>query len=216
MFRQIWNIREDLALGKLSTNHVDMTLITPPAIEPVTPVDVKRQARISFDNDDQLVAMYIEAARQRIEIYLRRALITQTWDFTADWGPAWLELPKAPLQSVTGIYTTNLANVEGMVDTAIYNVNTNTSLIALNIGEVWPLHRGKAGFRVRYVCGYGNTPSAVPAAIRLEIMTLAARMYDTRDQVELSPVSKGALRPYRIMGQPFRMAKGINREDLLA
>lgn len=197
-------------------NHVDLTLVTPPAVEPVTLKQLKLQARLPYDDADEILSLYIEAARQTIERYLRRALITQQWDFVSDWAPAWVELPKAPLISVDGVFYTGLDNVEHPVDPTIYITNTTTSWMGLTIGAVWPLHRGKAGFRVRYTCGYGPNPSDVPAVIRKEILSLAAQYDDIREQINLPARSAEVLRPYRIEGEPFRMAKGSAREDILA
>lgn len=198
------------------TNHVDLALVTPPAIEPVTLKQMKLQSRITYSDADEILTLYISAARDRIERYLRRALITQQWDFVSDWAPAWVELPKAPLQSIDGVFYTGLDNVEHTVDPSIYIFNLTTSWIGLNIGAVWPLHRGKAGFRIRYTCGYGSTAASVPAAIRKEILSMASQYDDIREQIDLPVRTTAVLRPYRIEGEPFRMARGSAREDILA
>jgi hypothetical protein len=102
------------------------------------------------------------------------------------------------------------------VPTSTYIVNTNTNFVGLNIGNVWPLHRGKAGFRVRYVSGYGDTASSVPATIKRMILALAAAMDNLRDDPLLTDSMCSALADYRVTGEPFRMALGQAREDLLA
>ena len=215
MFSQIWRRRDASSFGHEPSNHVQLTLVTPPAIEPVNLTQLKQQARIPYADNDSVLTLYISAARETIERYLRRALITQTWDITLDWGPAWIELPKGNLQSITGVYYTGLDNVEYTVPTSVYISNNAQNLLGLNIGNVWPLHRGKAGFRVRYVCGYGSNATDVPATIRHQILSLATLMDNTRDQVDLPESAQGALQPYRIVGE-LRMARGRAREDLLA
>jgi uncharacterized phiE125 gp8 family phage protein len=217
MFGQIWSRRDASSFGYSTTNHVSMTLVTPPASEPVTLTQFKAQARIPYDAEDDVLSLYMSAARETLEKYLRRALITQTWDFRLDWGPAWIELPWPILQSVTGVYTTGLDNVETVVPTSAYVVDTEHNFVGLNIGNVWPLHRGKAGFRVRYVAGYGDAAANVPATLRRAILALATQMDANRDAVvSVSDDLAASLAPYRVEGQPYRFARGMSREDLLA
>lgn len=55
------------------------TIVTEPSIEPVTLSDVKAYAKIDGSDDDGLLNDLIMTARQSVEKYLKRALITQTW-----------------------------------------------------------------------------------------------------------------------------------------
>lgn len=215
MFQQVWRQRGPGGAGRLVTNHVEMPLIVGPLVEPVKLSEVKQHARIPYGDSDAILTTYIHAARERIERYLRRALITQTRDFIADWGTAWVELPYPNLQSVVGVYTTDLANGETVVSPSVYFVNPARRLVSLNIGQVWPIHRGLAGFRIRYVAGYGDTPDTVPYAIRKEILSLVAQFDDIRETTDLPLITQASLRPYRIEGDPFRMAPGVAREDVL-
>lgn len=216
MFSQIWRRRDASSFGYFGANHVEMRLITPPADEPVTVTQLKQQARIPYADSDDILSLYVQAARETVEKFLRRALITQTWDFRSDWGPAWVELPYPQLQTVVGVFTTGLDNIEITVPTTTYIVDPLHNFVGLNIGNVWPLHRGKAGFRIRYTTGYGDTPASVPATIRRIILALATTMDNTRDDLSLTDSMQDGLTPYRVQGEPFRMAKGMAREDLLA
>ncbi len=199
-------------------NTLTMKLVTAPAIEPVTLTQVKQHAHIpySYTDNDALLALYISAARDRLERYLRRALVTQTWDAVLDWGPAWIELPKKPLKSVTGIYTTDLANVETLVDSDTYEVSLPTDTVQLASGYTWPEHRNVSGFRVRYVAGYGDAATDVPALIRAELLTLATLYYDNRGVMELPGAMQTTLRPYRVEGEPYRFALNTVRDEFLA
>ena len=219
MYPSIWRRRDASSYGHAATNHVEMSLVTAPTAEPVTLTQVKEQARIPWADSDDILNLYIAMARDAIEGFLGRSLMTQTWDITCDWGPAWIELPKPPIQSVTAVYTTGLDNVEVVVPTSVYITNMPHRLVSLNIGQVWPLHRGKAGFRIRYVSGYSATPndtSQIPPMIKHEILALAAQFDNTRDQVGIPLAVQSRLDRYRIKGEPFRMARGMAREDLLA
>lgn len=216
MYPGIWRRRDSSSFGYNGHNHVEMRRTVDPVARPVTLAQLKANARIPYADSDEILSMYLDAAVETVEKYLRRALITQTWDFVCDWGPAWIELPYPNLQQVNGVYTTGLDNVEVQVPSSVYIVNTTHNLVSLNIGNVWPLHRGKAGFRVNYTSGYGPTATSVPASIRRVVLAIATSMDNVRDDEALTDSQADALIRYRVMGEPFRMARGMNREDLLA
>jgi len=67
---------------------VGLKLVTPPAVEPVTLDEAKAHLRLDSNEDDTYVSALIAAARERVELFLRRALITQTFEFTLDGFPA--------------------------------------------------------------------------------------------------------------------------------
>ena len=82
-------------------------IITAPVIEPVTLEEVKDHLLIDETTaaaDNQLMRM-IKAARQQIEDWTRRAILTQTWDYCIPGWPAesFIMIPHGNLQSVTSI-----------------------------------------------------------------------------------------------------------------
>lgn len=97
-----------------------VTIVTPPATEPVSVSEVKRHLRVDWGDDDADITDMVSSARQWLERKLNRALITQTLRATFDlpnvssaYGvvgglvglPPRLafDLPYAPLQSVTTV-----------------------------------------------------------------------------------------------------------------
>lgn len=87
-----------------------LTVITPPAEEPVTLAAAKDFLRIGHDGEDELVTRLIESARARIEQEAGLALVTQT--LRVDWF-AWpstlagrgVLLPRRPVTSVILVET---------------------------------------------------------------------------------------------------------------
>ena len=80
-----------------------LKLVTAPAAEPVTLVEAKTHLRLDTSSDDTYVSALITAARERVELFLRRALITQVFEFAVDDFPAYdraIDLPRPPLRSV--------------------------------------------------------------------------------------------------------------------
>lgn len=101
-----------------------LTLVTPPATEPLTVADAVAHSIVTSSADDALVGAYIRAAREYCEMVLGRGLLTQTWRLALRAWPGrdyvngpreysdlnqyyrwnYIELPMAaPLQSVTSV-----------------------------------------------------------------------------------------------------------------
>src|SRR5688500_11691380 len=101
-----------------------LTRTAPPGTEPVTLDEAKAHLRVTTADDNTLITALIAAARQLVEDFTNRSLITQTWEWRLDAFPSWtLCVPQAPLVSVTSIQyvdpsgvTQVLANTEYLVD----------------------------------------------------------------------------------------------------
>jgi uncharacterized phiE125 gp8 family phage protein len=126
---------------------VGLKLVTPPEIEPVTIEEAKAHLRLEGDADDGYPSALITAARERVELFLRRALITQVFECTIDDFPAYdraIDLPRPPLQSVQWIKYLDTAGVLQTLDPGIYTVDTSSNeigRIALAWNRFWPFTR---------------------------------------------------------------------------
>ena len=102
-----------------------LTLITPPAIEPISLVEAKLQAKVDHSDLDTLITVFIKSAREAAEHELGRALITQTWRLTLDEFPcAEIELPKPKVLSVTSVGYVDEAGVDQTVSAANYSLDS--------------------------------------------------------------------------------------------
>ncbi|HEY0282981.1 MAG TPA: head-tail connector protein, partial [Rhizomicrobium sp.] len=84
---------------------MSLTLVTPPAAEPVTLAEAKAHLKVDTSADDALITSLIVAARARAEWHSGCAFVTQSWTL---WLDAWprnglVEIPLPPLQSVTQV-----------------------------------------------------------------------------------------------------------------
>jgi len=50
-----------------------LKVVSPPAVEPVTLDEAKAHLRVTIADDDGYIALLIPAARERVELFLRRA-----------------------------------------------------------------------------------------------------------------------------------------------
>jgi uncharacterized phiE125 gp8 family phage protein len=152
-------------------------------------VSVIKQAATS--DEDDLLTDLITAARLRVEDWLNRALITQTWYFYYDAFPAedYLELGMGTLQSVTAVtYTDSDGDTTTMSASTDYEADTASvpGRVVLKYGMTWP---GGTALKtvnpisVEAVVGYGATAASVPENVRRALLILIQDLYEHRGEI---------------------------------
>lgn len=191
---------------------MSLSLFAKPTVEPLTIDELKAHLRIplSQDDDNEYLGMLARVVRQRAERATRRAMNTQTWDLFLDQWPTWdgyhggrvfetstslpaggwVNLPKAPLQSVTFVKYIDLGGVTQTWATTEYSVDAPAGDYAargrLSLGwvKVWPIIRPVANsVQIRMVCGYGDNPDDVPPLLRQAMLMDAGTLYDIRGSI---------------------------------
>lgn len=164
-----------------------LKLVTGPAHEPVSLDEAKLHLRIDSSDENTIISALITAAREYIEHACRRALITQTWRLSLDDWPVTgdeIELPRAPLVSVTSVVYTDSDGTATTWAAANYEVDTDSQpgRIKLAYGESWPSATLKASnpIQITYIAGYGNAVD-VPQHLRQAIMLLVGHWYENRE-----------------------------------
>lgn len=199
---------------------------TDPATEPVTATELDTFLRgdgaLEAAESDFLDSL-IASAREYVERHTRRALINQTWTLMLDGWPAsgdkmgwWdgvregamsmgqarsVELPMAPLVSVTSIKTFAQDNTETTFNSSNYYLNTLSTPgeIILNDGTVWPTFtRSRNGIEIVYVAGYGANATDVPSPLRTAVKQLAGHWYENREYVKTQSDQNQAPAPMHI------------------
>ncbi len=161
-----------------------LTVITPPAAEPLTVAELQAQLRWSSSDESALLAAYIVAARRAAEAFLHRRLITQTVRLTLTAFCPQLALPIAPVQSVDQVAYTDADGDEAILDPARYRLATAglPTLLVPAYGQEWPVPRNDwDSVRIDLIVGYGAAGSDVPADILQGLRLLAAHMFQNRD-----------------------------------
>ena len=185
-------------------------LLNAPASEPVSLAEAKSYLRVEHDDDDDLIAALIAAARVQVEAQTRRALITQTWRLVRDVWPAGGALPilPVPLREVTAI---GVYDADGMIqplDVDDFHIDTVSAPAILDFGRGAPPAPGRlhAGIEIDIEAGYGDAAADVPEPLRQAIRLLVAHWYENRRIVAASgevaslPVSVSALiAPFRVL-----------------
>ena len=196
-----------------------LKLVEAPRIEPVSLEEAKAHLRMESTNaEDAYIGALISAARERVELFLRRALITQTYELTLDAFPrnkyllyssSYFDLPRPPLQSVEWVKYIDTAGQEQTLAADQYIVDTSSDEIArlaLAWSQFWPLTRYTINsVKVRFTAGYGGTADKVPQAIRQGILVEISNLYETREDivvgqtVNMVSISERLLWPYRAL-----------------
>lgn len=163
---------------------MNLVLVTPPSLEPVTLTDVKIHCDIVRTDQDAMLTTFIAAARKVAELLQRRALLTSTWEvsFEACDVRSVVRLPKAPLQSVVSITYRDQAGSLQTLDSSAYEVVTGTpGRVYARDGAGWPAFASEPGaMTVRFVAGYA-TPDDVPASTKLGMLLLIGHWYEHRE-----------------------------------
>ena len=205
-----------------------LKIATQPAVEPVSLADAKDYCRVDDSAYDSLITTLITVARSAVEQYLRRALITQTWDLWldgpgrgfpdpdriiidstsgyaytgGDWPSAFIEVPLSPLQSITNVYFYQDNDVQQTwaATNYILDVASEPGRIVLKRGQVWPqVLRPGNGLQIRFVAGYGGAGSNVPAPITQALKLMIGHWLENRESQDMPPMAARMLDQYRIM-----------------
>ena len=165
---------------------LNLKLVTPPAVEPVSLEVAKQHLRLDFPDDDTLIPIYITAARQWAEKYTRRAFFNQTWTLNLDHFPFFncastlptrsrhdwiywegyfdgimIRLPRPTCVSVTRITYVDLTGTTQTLDPSTYSVDITSepARIIPAQGQFWPYTQAylPGSVQITFVAGsYGD------------------------------------------------------------
>lgn len=191
--------------------HSALSVVTPPASEPVLLADAKAYARINTAADDALVTDLITGAREYLETFCRRQFMLATWLLTLDRFPIyydWYEyspyqntapyqsasqwqtqnlirLPKPPLVSIDSIQYIDDTGVLQTLDPSQYTVDVKSTPGRLSpaFGVFWPGTQAEIdAVQIQFQAGYVS-PTPLPARVRIAIKRLVAHWYQNREDV---------------------------------
>jgi len=182
-----------------------------PGEEPLTLKQAKDHLRVELDekDEDDLIRGLMRAATNAAEAFLRRQLITATYELYLDAFPKQIDIPRPPLQSVTSIKYTDTDGDEQTLDTGVYTVDTKSMVgrVVLAYNQSWPSTRAQIqAVKVTYVAGYGERTAVEPdivAGLKLHIGHLFEHREDVVLGISVAELPKGSeslYYPYRVLG----------------
>ena len=183
-----------------------LMLLTPPAVEPVGLNEAKAYLGVLDSAEDNLISNLITAARQAVEQYCGRVLISQSWRLTLDtWpqeaivngglrddgallaanhrlggGVVAIQLPKPPLQAVLAIRVYSAAGLAATIPASNYVVDgaATPGRVVMTSGASLPVIGQTArGLEIDFTAGYGATANDVPAVLRQAVLQAVKALY---------------------------------------
>jgi uncharacterized phiE125 gp8 family phage protein len=173
-------------------------LVTPPAITPVSLVEIKAHCRAAdFSDDDVLLTAYLSAAVSHLDGWtgiLGRALVEQTWRQDFEDFRSCLRLPLFPVISASSLKYLDTDGAEQTVAAENYSIRNDAQGAYVRFLSTYSfpsLNAEGAAVSVTYSAGYATTGSgesavsSVPQAIKQAILLLVGHWYENREAVNV-------------------------------
>lgn len=160
---------------------------TEPSAEPVTSIEAKLHLRVDHTDDDTLITILIQAARELVEQHLGRSLITQSRTIKLDTFPRCsnaILIPYGPLVSVTTLKYYDEDEVQQTLSSSLYWVDSSSNIPRIVVKDSWPgIFDMPNAVEIIYVAGYGASGSFVPKPIKQAMLLVIGHLYENREQV---------------------------------
>jgi uncharacterized phiE125 gp8 family phage protein len=186
---------------------MNLHLITPPSIEPITLLQAKAHVNITHDGEDEAILSLIRTAREWVESQTRRQLIDQVWRLTLSrWPARVIPLSLSPVKQIEAVRIFNTSGVALPLDTSSFVIERSLEPPFLLLPSN-PLEPGQAtnGIEIDIKTGFGTTGEAVPALLRHAVLRTVAWL--RRNQIETpGPVPADIL----ALLAPWRMTRLVS------
>ena len=179
-----------------------------PASEPVTLTQAKDHCGVSVTDDDTKLTSFVTAAREAVENYLNRTLITTTWVMRLDELCGEILVPFSPLIAVSSIAYDAADGTPTTLDSAEYQYDafSEPGRIKPAYNKFWPIPRSQYNsVRITFTAGYGTLAADVPGPIKQGILAMVATLFAQRETIvldgsvaEVPEVARHYLYPYRV------------------
>lgn len=158
-----------------------------PTFPAIDVASLKGHGEIVHNDDNAILADYIEAATDYAERVQERCLRLSTWQAVYDCFPSSgvFYVPMPRLVAVTSIAYVASGGTNTTLATSYYTVDaiSEPGRVALAYGQTWPQTRDQiAAVTMTYTAGYASA-ALIPARTRQAIRMLAAHWYENREAV---------------------------------
>lgn len=176
-------------------------IVTEPEAEPITLEQAKGHLRVTHDDEDAIIQLYLVSARRWVEEYLHRALIDQVAEITLDdfplRAPFEIGLPLGRVSAVASIKYFDDGGSEqtlrGPTSGSPVGTDYQEDLtsdehprIEPPISSDWPqaeAHR-LAAVTVQFTAGYGTKGSQLPASLMTGLLYRLTDLYEFRGSID--------------------------------
>ncbi|RVN04656.1 head-tail connector protein [Sinorhizobium meliloti] len=151
--------------------------------EPISEAEAKRRLHITFEDDDDDIALMIAGVRDHAEKYCNVRFASQTVEMKCDGFCDLGRLPEAPVSAVSSIEYIDTAGAEQTLADTVYELRNDGFEVAIftKYGQQWPAIQPGSRITVTAVVGYADAPAAVKQAMLLYI----GDAYENRENAEI-------------------------------
>lgn len=164
-----------------------LTRTTNAARLPITIAEARKHVRFTREDaeEDAYIRDLMETVVDKWQRVTNTQLIDATYSYTCDRFSDVMELPVAPLSSVTQVQYVDPDGATQVLAGTVYDVDTSVTpgVIFRDYNQSWPAIRSfRDAITITFVAGYGGVPSDVPAPIRTALLQMVAFMYEHRGE----------------------------------
>ncbi|MBM3602239.1 MAG: hypothetical protein FJX22_00440 [Alphaproteobacteria bacterium] len=199
-----------------------LMMLSPPAVEPVGLEEAKAYLGVLDGAEDALISNLITAARQAVEQYCGRVLISQNWRLTLDqWpqevsdqgvgqddvglcsarssvggGRIAIRLPKPPLQSVLAVRIYSAAGLAATLPASNFVVDGSTTpgrMVMISGASLSVIGQAVRGLEIDFTAGYGASANDVPAVLRQAVLQAVKALYGRDGDASLAAALRVAI-----------------------
>jgi uncharacterized phiE125 gp8 family phage protein len=179
-----------------------ITIVTPPASEPVSLAEAKLFLRVDHTAEDTLIATLIGAAREAVEAGIGRSLITRrvresldVWRREAVNGAL---LGSGPVTNVVAVRLLADNGSQSLIDPERYRLDGHRDRPRLVFPSGFPATiRTAGGIEIEYDCGYADEPDELPVALRIATLQIVASLYELRGgEAGIPETARALMRPF--------------------
>ncbi|MCA2009246.1 head-tail connector protein [Tritonibacter mobilis] len=135
---------------------------------------------------DAVLLAFLRASLAAIEARTNKALLTRAYEWRLNAWPRVVELPVAPVSTVSQVALVDQTGAETEVPEAAYALAPDAHAPRLTPrAAVWPMMPSGGGAVIRFTAGMAATWDALPADLAQAVMLLAAHYYEYRDDTSL-------------------------------
>jgi uncharacterized phiE125 gp8 family phage protein len=160
--------------------------VAPPTELAVSLNQVKDHLQVTDTSRDVYITLLVKAATKVIESKTNRAFIQRSFKFFLDDFEDEIELPFAPLVSITSFKYYDSGGSLLTIPSNGYQIDQRAILPRIThlSYDMWPLANPQYNaIEIEFIAGYGPTSDSVPAEIQAAILFLTAHWFTNREPV---------------------------------
>ena len=179
-----------------------LSLVTPTTADAITLAEARDACKVTHPLQDVEIANLIFAAREWSQWFSGRVFMAQTWDYFLHYFPSVIELPLAPVQSITSVKYFDYAGIEQTLSGAAYESDLRSVVQRIRpaAGYSWPGTADRYNaVTVRFVAGYASDHPDL-LTIRQAMLLHIRAHFDPEDSERNMKQAEALLWPLKIPG----------------